>query len=308
MAYLETPKYAPFFHCEKCDYKCTKKSLFTQHTATQKHIWKHLETKPPEVKNECDKCGRHYTTRSGLWKHNKKCIVASEIITENVLEKDNKTTNVDDIKKENIELKELMKEMIGGFNKNESIKEELIGQLKEQNKIIKDMIPKIGNNNNSNNKFNINVFLHEQCKDAINMSDFIDSLPIKIDDLLYTKNNGLVNGISFVLLNGLKQLDTNKRPIHCTDMKRETLYIKDNNIWDRDNCKEKIHTAINDIAYKQRVSINEWVKKNPNWENSESGKEEYINLVKAVMEDINEKNTLDNKIIKSIAKETIVDK
>ena len=308
MAYLETPKYAPIFHCIKCDYRCSKKSLFAQHVATQKHIWKHLETKQPAAKNVCEKCGRNYNTRSGLWKHNKKCVASSEFPAENVLEKDNKITNMDDIKKENIELKELMKEMIGGFNKNESIKEELIGQLKEQNKIIKDMIPKIGNNNNNNNKFNINVFLHEQCKDAINMSDFIESLPIKIDDLLYTKNNGLVNGISFVLLNGLKQLDTNKRPIHCTDMKRETLYIKDNNIWDRDNCKEKIHTAINDIAYKQRVSINEWVKKNPNWEKSESGKEEYINLVKAVMEDINEKNTLENKIIKCIAKETIVDK
>lgn len=317
MAYLETQKYALFFCCEKCDYKCSKKSLWTQHCLTQKHIWKHLETKPTESRNMCEKCGRCYSNRSGLWKHKKKCTYNlkkdnlenfnSIVLSEN-LDDISSNDNINSIQKENVELKELMKKMIVGLNKDALVKEEMVGQIKEQNKIIQDMLPKIGNNNNSNNKFNINVFLNEQCKDAINMSDFIESLQIQLKDLLYTKNNGLLNGISSVLLNGLKQLDTCKRPIHCTDMKRETLYIKDNDIWNRDNCKEKIHTAIHEIAYKQRKSIQEWEKNNPNWDKSDKGKEEYINLVRAVMADINDNNNSENKIIKSIVKETIIDK
>ena len=130
------------------------------------------------------------------------------------------------LEEENTELKSLMQQMLCGLNKNSQMKDEMMEQMKEQNKIIQDMIPKIGNNNN---KFNINVFLNEECRDAINMTDFIESLQIQLEDLNYTKTNGLIEGISSVFVNGLKQLDTYKRPIHCTDMKRETLYIKDNN-------------------------------------------------------------------------------
>jgi hypothetical protein len=200
-------------------------------------------------------------------------------------------------------LKNLMKHLITGLNKDANVKDEMMGQLKEQSKIIQDMIPRMGNNNN--NRFNINVFLNEQCKDAINMSDFIESLQIQIEDLRYAKNNGLIEGISSVFVNGLKQLDTFKRPIHCTDMKRETLYIKDNDEWE--SGKGRLRTAISDVANKERKAILEWEAENPTWGETEHGKDDYINLVKSVMTDVSQPPD-ENKIIKTIAKETIIDK
>ena len=123
--------------------------------------------------------------------------------------------------KENNELKELVHKMI---EHDTNTREQMMGQIAHQNKIIQDMIPKIGNNNN--NRFNINVFLNENCRDAINLSDFVESLHVKLADLQYTSNNGLIEGISSVLVDGLKQLDQCKRPIHCTDVKREVLPLR----------------------------------------------------------------------------------
>jgi hypothetical protein len=195
--------------------------------------------------------------------------------------------------------------MLMDFDKDAKMKDELFDQLKQQNKIIQDMIPRLGNNNN--NKFNINLFLNENCREAINMTDFINSLSIQIEDLQFTKNNGLIEGVSSIFLNGLKQLDTYKRPIHCTDIKRETLYIKDNNEWERDIGKHKLKDAINDVATKQRKAITEWEESNPVWFATETGKDEYIKLIRSVMADVNCLPN-ENKIIKSIAKETIVHK
>lgn len=288
-------KYAPTFNCEFCDYQCTRKFLWDQHCLTQKHKRQRMATQDENdsEKHICEGCGRCYKQRSGLWRHRKKC----SLIVNN--------DNIEKLEKENTELKMLMHKMLSGLDKDTQMKDQMMGQMKEQNKIIQDMIPRLGNNNN--NKFNINVFLNEHCRDAINMSEFIESLKIKLDDLQYTTENGLIEGISSVFVNGLKQLDTCKRPIHCTDMKRETLYIKDNDEWDRENGKERLRDAIGDVANKQRKAISEWEIQNPDWAQSDKGKEEYIQLVKSVMTDISEGPT-ENKIIKSIAKETLIDK
>ena len=159
----------------------------------------------------------------------------------------------------------------------------------------------------NNNRFNIQVFLNEHCRDALNMSEFIESLHVKIADLQYTQSNGLVEGISSVLIDGLKQLDMCRRPIHCTDVKREVLYIKNNNEWGRQHSKEQLRTAIDGIAKKQRKAITDWENENPDWNQSEKGKQEYIRLVHSVMSDMNNQNT-ENIIIKNIAKETIINK
>ena len=139
------------------------------------------------------------------------------------------------------------------------------------------------------------------------MTDFIKSLQIQLDDLQYTSSNGLIEGVSSVFVNGLKQLDTYKRPIHCTDIKRETLYIKDNNEWERDSNKSKLKEAISEVAIKQRQAIIDWETKNPHWSKSEQGKDEYLKIVKSVMSDVS-LETNENKIIKCIAKETVIDK
>jgi thymidylate synthase len=140
------------------------------------------------------------------------------------------------------------------------------------------------------------------------MSDFINSLNVQTQDLVYTQKNGLIEGISTVFLNGLKQLDIFQRPIHCTDVKREILYIKENNTWEKEQSKDKIRNAINDVAYKQRDAIKKWEFNNPSWQQTDNGKDEYIDLVKTVMEDIDKNSYSENKIIKSIIKETIIDK
>ena len=185
----------------------------------------------------------------------------------------------------------------------------MMEQLKEQNSIIREMVPCMGSNN-TNNNFSINVFLNETCRDAINMSEFLASLQVQLDDLKYTQTNGLVEGISSVLVNGLRQLETCKRPIHCTDMKRETLYIKENNEWEKEEGKEGktlLRDAIESVADKQRKAIAEWEAQNPGWEESEKGKDEYLKIVRTVMTDVSQE-TEENRIIKNIAKETIIDR
>lgn len=258
------------YNCKTCNYTCTKKSLWKQHILTLKHQKSCGINIPINYnENKCNICNKIYKSRSGLWKHNKYC-------------NNNK---------------------IQSSNDNTKILIDMMNHIKEQNKIISDMIPKIGSN--TNNQFNINLFLNEKCNDAINMSEFLESIQIKLKDLNYTKKNGLLEGISSIFMNGLKQLDTYKRPIHCTDIKRETLYIKENNEWDKDNGKTKIHIAIKDIAEKQRKAINQWEIDNPEWNTSDKGKDDYIKLVKSVMTNITDE---ENKIIKNIAKETIIDK
>lgn len=320
------------YRCECCDYVSSKISNYNKHLLTPKHLRKREETllatfssklgdENPSSHNssatffvttgdteffKCDNCERIYKNRSGLWKHNKKgCLeyISEKSIVVKENEKINETEKINDD-----ELKVMLKEMMKCFQKDSEMKNELLNQLKEQNKIIteqqksiNEMIPKVGNNNN--NKFNLNFFLNEQCKDALNMSDFIKGLEIQLKDLMYTKNNGIIEGVSNVFVNGLKQLEKTKRPIHCTDIKRETLYIKEHNEWEKDeDNKEKLMSALNNIAFKQRRAISDWEKNNPNWIKSDKGKEEYINLIRTVMAEV-PSAVKDNKIIKNIVKE-----
>ena len=297
-------KYAKNFECKKCDYICSTHFLWKQHCSTRKHNRQQSAMKNCEF--SCELCGKAYKSNSGLWRHKKKC-VSKDYKKEysGLTIQNNEQPEVSKIKQENNDLKELMHMMINGFDKDAKMKEEMMQQIKEQSKIIQGMIPRIGNNNN--NKFNINVFLNEKCRDAINMSEFIESLQIQLKDLNYTKTNGLIEGVSSIFVNGLKQLETSKRPIHCTDIKRETLYIKDNDEWDRENGKKKIRIAINTVANKQRKAISEWENQHPQWAESEKGKEEYIRLVQSLITDVSS-GMNENKIIKSIAKETIIEK
>ena len=294
------------YYCQFCDYNCNTKFLWEQHLSTRKHKSATSATKPQhenmhlednkaefvELPHVCSVCMKGYKSRSGLWRHQKKCID----------KKENKETNLENmiVTKSDVasdDMKTLVREMMSHM-------ETQAAQLRDQTKIINDMIPRLGNNNN--NRLNINVFLNEQCKDAINLSDFLESLKIQLSDINYIKDKSLMDGISSVFINGLNQLDTYKRPIHCTDMKRETLYIKENNEWEKDSSKEKVKVAIGDLAQKHRVAMAEWEKSNPNWKETETGKEEYIQLVQSLMSDV-QNDAYENKMIKSIAKNTLID-
>lgn len=293
------------YNCKLCHYSCSKKFLWEQHLSTRKHQSATSATKPQrknmhlqgtnsglvETLHTCSMCSKSYKSRSGLWRHQKICIEKED---DNVVNLENIVTKTEAASDD---MKTLVREMMNHMKTQAA-------QLRDQTKIINDMIPRLGNNNN--NRLNINVFLNEQCKDAINLSDFLESLKIQLSDINYIKDKSLMDGISSVFINGLNQLDTYKRPIHCTDMKRETLYIKENNEWEKDSSKEKVKVAIGDLAQKHRVAMAEWEKSNPNWKDTETGKEEYIQLVQSLMSNVQD-DAYESKMIKSIAKNTLID-
>lgn len=334
-------KYAPKFRCDVCDYECSRKFLWTQHCETQKHKKRKMvqmvqngqnpvvedvcsETKP----FRCQSCGKSYKFRTGLSRHQRLggCSVhptefcPTEAPTEAPPSTDDSppSTRVDvegnasetqsqeaALERENGELRNMVRKLVAGLDKDVEARnrerEEMVGQLREQSQIIKEMIPRLGNNNN--NQLNINVFLNEQCRDAINMTEFIASLQVQLEDLQYTGDNGLVAGVSSVLLNGLRRLETSRRPIHCMDAQKEVLYIKDNNAWNAERSGESLRTAIDDVANKQRKAIAEWEAHNPNWDSTEEGRAQYLRLVRSVMSDISE-GSGEKRIIESIAEET----
>jgi hypothetical protein len=186
------------------------------------------------------------------------------------------------------------------IEQNGKLQEQLVSLSKEKS-VVNNIV------NNTNN-FNLNIFLNEKCKDALNISDFIRSLKITLDDLMYTKNKGLVEGITNVMIRGLRQLDVYKRPIHCTDTKRETMYIKDCEKWEKDDNHDKIKNTIVKIANKERNMISAWVDENPDWFDTEASQIEYLTMVRNVCEPIENDERCEKKIIRNISREVFLDK
>lgn len=184
--------------------------------------------------------------------------------------------------------------------------EEERNQCKMLMNTVQDMIPKIGNFNN--NKISINIFLQEHCKDALNLKDFVESLRIELSDVSKFQDRSMIDAVGNVFVNGLRQLDLYKRPIHCMDLSRETLYIKDNDAWEnatRDN--PKLSGAISAVAAKQSKVLQEWEKLHPEWHKNESLTAEYLRLVRATTCPIERGSACEGRIIHSIAKEVVVD-
>ena len=252
-----------FFHCEKCAFVCSKKSDYDRHLLTRKHACQHpspcvgvrknavfsLELSSKEKRHSC-KCGKTYKERTGLWKHKQKC-KENEPVEENNINLNNDL--VIDLIKENKELKQML--------------------IEQNNKILD--FAKEGKHitNHTTNHFNLHVFLTEKCKDALNIMDFINSLELRLTDLEETAKLGYSEGISQIFIKGLKQLDVYKRPIHCSDLKREILYIKDKDHWEKeDNEKTKIKQAIKMVGGKNIKQIPLWVEQNPQCKDINSSK------------------------------------
>ena len=233
--------------CVFCNYNTNIKCNYIKHLQTIKHI-KNTNKSIKNNKHVC-KCGKIYKYHSGLWKHKKKCNINNEIFN---------------IKNEIIELKKnnkiLTKELIkSNKNNNELIKE--VKKIKNnKNQIISQNITNNQINNNQN--ISINVFLNEYCKDAMNFSDFIKKLEISFDDLTYTGDTSYVEGISKILIKNLCKLNKLKRPIHCSDVKRKVLYIKNKEGWEKDKQHENITKCIKDVELKQIKKLPNWVKEN----------------------------------------------
>jgi hypothetical protein len=251
-------------------------------------------------------CGNKYNHSSSLAKHKRTCIgVNTPMETTPDLE-------IKEIETDTETDTEMYKQIDSKTDKElKDLVKDLIKQNSELVKTINEIVPKIGTTNNitnNNTNFNLNVFLNEKCKDALNINDFIDSLKITLDDLLFSKKNGISKGITDVMIKGLKELDVYKRPIHCTDIKRDIMYIKDEDKWHKDNNHYKIKNTIVKIADKERCALQQWAIDNPDWIETEQKQIEYLTMVRSICEPIENYNNYERKIIKHIEKEIIIDK
>jgi len=313
------------YFCEKCNFESRWKSDWTRHLGTSKHLNQPKSTvfnnnstesakKTSHVnmvsKNICKICFKVYKDRSGLWRHSKTCKgTTPDFNSDNdELLEDNLESNVSQPSLETTEV------IMTVLKDNKELKT----MLAEQNNKILELINtkntitnNITNNKTVNNQFNLNVFLNETCRDAMNINEFIENIQIQIKELENVGNNGYVTGITDIILSRLKQLDVSKRPLHCTDIKRETLYIKDQNEWNRDTEeKSKIKTMITTIAKKNFKQIPIWREQNPECKEPENEKYDFcIKLMRNSLGEIgDEQIKLDEKIIKNIAKHVVVDK
>jgi hypothetical protein len=230
----------------------------------------------------CDVCGKTYASTSGLWKHVKKCKAAS---------------NVDNI------IAQLLKD-------NTEIKQFLI----DQNKQLIELTSKnpTSTTNIMNNRFNLNFFLNDLCKDALNISEFMDMLTVNFTDLERTGKSGFIEGISSIILRGLRNLDVYKRPIHCSDLKRESVYVKDDDKWEKENQdKSKLRSVIQTVSNKNIKMLQKWTEENPDCVESTSSKnDDYLymfkNSIGGATDEEEDKNV--QKVVKNILKEVVIDK
>jgi hypothetical protein len=293
---MDNTKKVPKYHCQKCDYYTSRKSQWLRHIETMKHSKKQMDNKKvPKSSNKkrlpsssmffC-KCGKKYKFRSGLCKHKKKC---SEYAPKNNdLEINTKTIcseqqNCDIEEENNDDLKKLFKQFM---------------QIQtEFNKKISEEIAKPKNiyNDCHNQKMTINVFLNEECKNAMNLTDFVDNLKISLEDLKYSSTNGFVDGVTSIFTKQLKNMDPTERPIHCSDKKRLQFYVKDDNKWQKDEDCKKMDETITTIKLKQTTKISEWEKLHPDYRDDPYLLNEWQNMLAGITENTSE-NVLKQKL------------
>jgi hypothetical protein len=285
--------------CIECDYKCSKRFNWDRHISTSKHFKStsvnKLSTKKEqkELKGAeymCENCGKEYNDRSGLWRHKKKCNTNEQIVENN-----NNTNQTSEIQ----ELKEFMKYLV---KENTEMKTMIFEVIKNGTH----------NTNNSHNKtFNLQFFLNETCKDAMNIMDFVDSIKLQLSDLENVGKVGYVEGISNIIVKNLKELDVTQRPVHCADKKREVMYVKDDDKWEKeDDTKKKIRKAIKRVAFKNQRLIPEFKKEHPDCNTYHSKFSDQYN--KIIVESMGGSGDNDlekeDKIIRNISKTITIDK
>lgn len=311
--------------CRECDFVCSYYCDWARHLSTRKHIRNHkineMEIKKNEEnekneKNEkkkkqeknicifsCETCFKLYYSLGGLWKHKRKCTA-------------NKNNQIVSNDPETLSDKELILMLM---KDNKELRETIIEQSKESSEyknmmmeVIKNGTNNVTHTNSHNKTFNLNVFLNEQCKDAVNMSDFLSSIRVELTDLENVGRTNYVEGISNLLLKNLRTLNTYMRPIHCSDFKRETLYIKDNNKWEKEtDDRNKIKNIIKIVANENIKKIGDWAKKYPDCKDPESRKNDlYLNIISNSMSGGSEEEARKNLdgIIRNIAREVTIQK
>jgi len=282
------------FYCEYCHYGTSKKSNLNNHFKSIKHCQSAKTTIDNEIKPilsskkySCENCEKKYNDRAGLWRHKKTCL-EKNLKIQNEVTKDSPIADKDLIMmlvKQNTELLEVIKN--GTHNMNNS------------------------HNHSHNKTFNLQFFLNETCKDAMNIMDFVDSIKFKLTDLEKMGEVGYVEGLSNIITNNLKSMDVTQRPIHCTDKKREVLYIKDDNTWCKeDDDKKKMRKVIKKVAHKNSILLNEFREKYPDCNKSNSMySDQYNKMIIEAMGGLgNNDSEKEDKIIRNISKNVIIDK
>ena len=306
------------FYCEKCDYKCSTKFLFKQHLSTKKH--KGFD--PAHIMLKCV-CGRSYRHVQSYKRHLKSCKIHTShkntISNDEIAKGQSETKKIPFVgeardteigatateaalaeacskKVIDDEKRELHTIIKGLMDQNRTI----IQENQKMQSVVRDMLPKIGNNNTT---FNLQVFLNEKCKDAINLSEFVESLKLETSDLEKTRELGYAGGVANILVRGLQQMEIHRRPIHCSDLQRETLFVRDKDVWEQgEDGRGHLQAAISTVAQRQTGKIKEWEAQNPGWNQTDEGTNRYIEMVRSLT-DREEGGNTDREIIRSIARE-----
>ena len=322
------PKNPQLFSCEKCNLITGNKKDFKKHCMTNKHINNHnleyLEQNIPEYPFMCKYCNKGYNVRNSLWYHEKKCMNEQKNIGVNmsINEKKNeeneiltKDDKIDILIKENIDFKNIILDLV----KNNSNFQKQTLDMQQQNQDMQqkmiDVCKTSGTNNSynnhSNNKtFNMQVFLNEKCKDAMNIMDFVNSMTLQLSDLEDVGELGYVEGISKIIIRKLNEMDVYKRPIHCSDYKREVMYIRDDDIWEKENSTyDKLRKAIKHITKKNGDLMIPWRDQNPQCMNNQHRLNDvYLRIMNQSMGGKGEFVDSENKIIKKLSKAVYINK
>ena len=295
---------SPKYYCNNCDYSCQDKYSWTKHIQTQKHKSNFLDeklSKIPQTEYTCEKCSKIYDKYNSYWAHSKKCPGSKPETSINM-------TIISQLIADNKELRNFIIEQATEY-KNLTI-EHKKETMEIVNKVIENVKPSTTNNtingNVNNQKFNINVFLNEQCKDAMNLSDFINKIEVSREDLENNAQLGFVGGISKIFLDNLRQLSINERPIHCTDIKRETMYIKDDDKWTKETGPAKLNTVIQRISQKSTRTLLDWKKVNPDYNDHDSAFSNRCIVIQQQSMAGYDRDTYYPKVIRAVAKEVTI--
>ena len=278
----KTPKSVFLFSCEKCDFECCKKSEWDRHLITRKHLLL-TDVTPKNPLHFCKKCDKQYISREGLWYHSKKC---------------------DKNKSNDGESDSVIKELTL-----------LVSSLVVSNKQLQTQLSELSNNSTTNNvsqtnTFNLNFFLNDNCKDAMNIDEFVNTIDIKIHELEQVGTAGYIDGISNIILDRLNWIDVYRRPLHCSDAKRETIYIKDENVWKKEETNNPIlRQAIKNVSFQNMKLISSWGEINNESKTIDSKlNDTFVMLVKESSGGDGDLDNNENKIIHKISKRIIIDK
>ena len=286
-------KNAKKYYCTDCNFSCSKESNWNNHLITRKHINRNNNDKkmPKMLKIYACECGKQYKYSRGLWEHKQKC---NGLMRTQSIEQPPQISNPVD----------------------SSLILELLNQNKELHQMVIELAKKAGNttnntNNTINNKFNLNVFLNETCKNAMTLTDFVKSMNLSVEDFVNTGELGYVNGISQIMVDRINNMELCDRPLHCTDLKRETVYVKDAEKWEKDEDNDKMRDAVKKVASKNERMRSVWYNETPNIDVLGSDNcEKFFKYSKSALGGVNpdQTRTFQDKIIRNVLKEVIIDK